>query len=242
MEKTLVVVPAYNEARNIARVIGEIQKHNGPLDVLVVSDGSSDATQEIAAASGAKVVSLPFNMGYGVALQTGYKYALREGYDHVVQMDADGQHDPRYIGKFLEEIAKNEADVLIGSRFLGETCYKISLPRKLGMGLFSGISSFIIGQKVTDSTSGYQCINKAVLSFYVNDIYPCDYPDADVIIMLHLAGFRIKEIPVVMLANNENKTMHSGLRPLYYVFKMFLSIFVTLLRKRPSMRGRETCS
>jgi len=242
MEKALVIIPAYNEARNIARVIGEIRKHNGSIDILTVNDGSSDATPEIAAACGSAVVSLPFNLGYGVALQTGYKYALREGYDYVVQMDADGQHDPQYIGKFLEEIAKKEADVLIGSRFLSEKCYKISWARAMGMGLFSGISSFIIKQRVTDSTSGYQCIDKDVLGFFVNDIYPCDYPDADVIIMLHLAGFRIQEIPVVMLANNENKTMHSGIRPLYYVFKMFLSIFVTLLRKRPSGYRRSACS
>ncbi len=242
MEKTLVVIPAYNEAGNIARVIGEIRKQNEPLDILIINDGSSDATPEIASASGAAVISLPFNMGYGSALQTGYKYALREGYDHVVQMDADGQHDPQYLGHFLREIVKKDSDVLIGSRFLSGPCYKISWARKVGMGVFSGISSLILGQRVTDSTSGYQCLNREVLGFFVNDIYPCDYPDADVLIMLHLAGFRIKEIPVVMRANNENKTMHSGIRPLYYVFKMFLSIFVTLLRKRPSTRGRGPCS
>jgi len=236
-KRALVVIPAYNEEKNIGRVINEIKADNPSIPILIVNDGSRDSTSNMARRCGALVIDLPFNMGYGVALQTAYKYAVEEGYRYVIQMDGDGQHDPKCIGTLLGEIVKGETDVVIGSRFLKKKGYKAPLSRKIGMALFNSITSWIIGQKVTDSTSGYQELKRDVLEFCGKDVYPCDYPDADVLIMLHFAGFRIKEIPVTMFPKKGGKSMHKGLKPVYYIFKMFLSIFVTLLRKKPSRKG-----
>lgn len=238
--RTLVIIPAYNEEVNIGDVIQKIKNYCPELDILVVDDGSSDGTARIASNLGALVVTHPFNMGYGITLQTGYKYAVRNKYDFIVQMDGDGQHDPRYIKELLREIEGGSVDVVIGSRFISGVKYKAPLNRKVGMFLFSRLVSLIIRKKITDSTSGFQALNNRAFRFLTNDIYPSDFPDADVIIMLHRAGFRIKEVPLVMYRKHGSKSMHSGLKPIYYVFKMVLSIFVTLLRSKsqPEQKGK----
>ncbi len=230
--ETLIIIPAYNEAGNIARVIAATRASAPLADILVVNDGSSDDTAAIARQARARVISLLFNIGYGVALQTGYKYALAKGYRYVIQMDGDGQHEPACIPTLLAEVQSGAADVVVGSRFLGRETgsYRVEWGRRLGMTLFGGIASFIMGQKITDPTSGFQALNREALRFFASDAYPGDFPDADVLIMLHYNGFRVKEVPVIMYCNTDGKSMHSGLKPLYYVFKMCLSIFVTLLR------------
>jgi glycosyltransferase involved in cell wall biosynthesis len=234
----LILIPAYNEEIRIASVIERIREHFPETEVLVIDDGSTDRTGEEASRTGAEVISHPFNLGYGTALQTGYKYALARGYDRLVQMDGDGQHDPSCIGDLLAPIEKGEADIVIGSRFLkhGEISadppsFRAPWVRRLGMAFFRTVTSLIIGQKITDSTSGYQAMNRRVLEWVSGDKFPFDYPDADVIIMLYRAGFRIKEVPVRMFESRDKKSMHSGWKPLYYVFKMHLSILVTLMRK-----------
>ena len=235
-KETLILIPAFNEEKNIEKVISGIEKRYPGTHILVVNDGSQDCTSLFARKAGAEVISLPFNLGYGVALQAGYKYALEKGYEYVVQMDGDGQHDPAYIGELLSVVTSREADIALGSRFLSREkkgTYRAGLVRRAGMKLFSLITSILIGQKVTDPTSGYQALNNKVLRFYASDIYPFDFPDADVLIMLHRAGFTIKEMPVAMHQSGNSKPMHRGLVPFYYVFKMFLSIFVELLRKTP---------
>jgi len=232
-DRVLIVVPAYNEERNIAPVIGSVREVVPDADILVVDDGSSDDTALMARQAGARVISLPFNLGYGVALQAGFKYALERGYDYVVQMDADGQHEPACVLDLIAEVRQGTADVVLGSRFLGPSTFKPRFARRVGILLFRVIVSRVVGQRISDPTSGYQALNRRVLALYATDVYPIDYPDADVLIMVHFAGFRIKEIPVVMYAGAANrKSMHSGLRPFYYVFKMFLSIVVTLMRER----------
>ena len=236
--QVFLLIPAYNEETRIASVIRGVKEGYSSLDVVVIDDGSKDETRRRAIEAGARVISHPYNLGYGVALQTGYKYGLREGYETLVQMDGDGQHDPSYIPSLLSAVQRGDADLVIGSRFLGTQSldrgrlpYRTSLPRRFGMWLFGTIASFIIGQKVTDPTSGFQAMNRRVLEWASSDKFPWDYPDADVIIMLHRAGFRIQEVPVLMHENLDKKSMHSGGKPLYYIFKMFLSILVTLMRK-----------
>lgn len=230
-ERTLVVVPAYNEELNMGRVIADVRAVAPTADVLVVDDGSSDETAAVARRSGAAVVSLPFNLGYGVALQTGFKYALSRGYDYVVQMDADGQHEARSVVDLMEEVHKGNADVVLGSRFLSPVPFRPQWARKVGIVLFRAIVSRVVEKRITDPTSGFQALNRRVLEFYATEAYPVDYPDADLLITAQRAGFRIKEIPVVMYSKAAGgKSMHSGLRPFYYVFKMFLSILVTLMR------------
>ena len=225
-----IIIPAYNEAGRIATSIAGIRKF-GNADVVIVNDGSDDDTAGEAKAAGARVIELPFNLGYGAALQTGFKYALDKGYEFAVQMDADGQHDPLSIEALISPVLKDEVDVVIGSRFLDKGNYKAPFVRRMGMYFFGIITSVVTGRRITDPTSGFQALNKKVMEFYASDAYPADYPDADVIIMLYRQGFRFKEVPVIM-HNAAKRSMHGGiLKPLYYIFKMMLSIFVTLLRK-----------
>ena len=234
--KTLVIIPAYNESNRISEVIINIRRTAPSCDILVINDGSNDNTSASATEAGASVVSHLFNMGYGVAIQTGYKYALANGYDFLVQIDGDGQHDPSFIPQLLEPVVAGKTDFVLGSRFLEVQSYEPSFSRRIGMAIFRQLVTLITGKRITDSTSGYQAFNRHVIRFFSSDSFPCDYPDADMLITLHQAGFRIAEVPVRMYANAQGKSMHSGLKPFYYIFKMFLSIFVTLLRKKERRR------
>jgi hypothetical protein len=229
--RILLVIPAFNEEEQIATVIQQVKQQVPEVQVLVVNDGSSDRTEQKALACGAKVLSHPFNMGYGAALQTGYKYARKYGFDYVLQMDGDGQHDPQFLRTLLAEVQEGKVDVVIGSRFLGGGEYRIPLPRRMGIFLFGFIASRLSGQKITDPTSGYQALGRRAIEFYTRDGFPGDYPDADVLVMLHRAGLRMREVPVAMRPNANGRSMHSGWKPLYYIYKMLLSISLNLLRK-----------
>jgi glycosyltransferase involved in cell wall biosynthesis len=237
--KTLVIIPAYNEQEKIGAVISGIKLIDPDLDVAVIDDGSADQTASLALLAGANVIRHQSNMGYGAALQTGYKYAARLGYDFLVQMDGDGQHDPVYIPELLKMVKAGEADVILGSRFLTNTApgdasglALTGIARKWGIKLFAFMASAIVGFKITDPTSGYQALNRSVIAFFTRDFFPCDFPDADIIVIVHRAGFKIKEYPMMMSRRSVGKSMHSGLKPVYYLFKMLLSLFMTLLRKR----------
>jgi len=241
--KRLAIVPAFNEGARIERVLKKIGEIDKEIDIVVIDDGSTDDTGLKSRLAGARVVRLSSNMGYGVAIQTGYKYALEKGYDYVVQLDSDGQHDPAYIPQMLGATMSGDADVVIGSRFLGEKAvletpeagYKVGVARRLGIRLFAFVTSKLIGLKISDPTSGYRALNKRILAFLMNDFFPYDYPDADVIVLVHRAGFKIKELPMAMHDRATGTSMHSGLRPVYYIFKIFLSMLMTLLRKKPSL-------
>lgn len=230
--RILVIIPAFDEATKIIGVIERIQTAAPSADILVVNDGSHDCTAALAAQAGALVVSHPYNLGYGVTIQTGYKYAWRHGYDYVVQIDGDGQHDPAFIPLLLAPVLAGDTDLSLGSRFLSVESYRPSFFRRLGILFFRKLVSVMIGREITDPTSGYQAFNRRVIGFFTTEVFPCDYPDADVLLTLNMAGFRLRELPVRMFANTEGKSMHSGIKPLYYVFKMLLSLFVTLLRSR----------
>jgi len=230
-KKILVLIPAFNEGEQIAAIVKEVQKELPEAMVLVINDGSSDQTAGQAAAAGAKVLTHPFNMGYGVALQTGYKFALRSGYDCVLQMDGDGQHDPRYLRRLLAAVEEGQADVALGSRFLGPGGYRAPFFRRMGMRLFGFLASRLSGQKFSDPTSGYQALNRRAINFCVKDSFPGDYPDADVLILMRRLGLRIREIPVEMQPSLNGRSMHSGWKPLYYIYKMLLSISLNLIRR-----------
>lgn len=241
--RRLVIVPAHNEEERIGRVLEKIGEVDKGIDIVVIDDGSTDNTGPKSRAAGARLVRLSSNMGYGVAIQTGYKYALERGYDYVVQLDSDGQHDPAYLPEMLAEVISGNADLVIGSRFLtgvlsatvSEAGYRVSATRKLGISLFAFMVSKFIGLKITDPTSGYRALNNQIITFLANDFFPYDYPDADVVILVHRAGFKVKELPMVMHGRTAGTSMHSGLKPVYYIFKMFLSMLMTLLRKKPSL-------
>jgi glycosyltransferase involved in cell wall biosynthesis len=226
--RLLVVMPAYNEELRIRKVV-EAVRGQVKGDVLVVDDGSLDSTAEEARAAGACVAVHPVNLGYGAALQTGYRFALRHGYDAVLQLDADGQHDPASIPRLLA--ALEHADVVVGSRFLDGGSYRPSLVRRIGMWLFARIATVLSRRRITDPTSGFQAVSREALRFYAHERYPVDYPDADVLAMVARAGLRLAEVPVRMLPSPDGKSMHAGIiRPLYYVFRMSLALSLVPFR------------
>jgi len=235
----LVVIPAYNEEKSIGRVIKEVKESAPEVDIVVIDDGSTDATANVARGAGVKVISHPINLGYGSTLQTGYKYALRFPYKIVVQLDADGQHPPTYIHSLTRVLKNNSADVVIGSRFLENGRYNGPLIRKLGMRIFSVITSLITKERITDTSSGFRALKREVVDFFAHIDYPPDYDDADLIILTSFAGFRIKEVSVTMNKNESGKSMLAGNKIIYYGFKMLLSIIVTLLREKPHKKGRK---
>lgn len=228
--KVLVIIPCLNEEKNIGRIVKQLKKILLRTEILVVDDGSTDQTAFLAQKAGAAVISHPYNLGYGAALQTGYQYALENHHDYVAQMDGDGQHYPEFLPKLLKSVAKGDCDLALGSRFLGKYQYQMQFLRRLGIVIFSKIIQVLTWQTITDPTSGFQAMNRKVVKFYASDIYPSDFPDADVLLMAFKRGFKIKEIPVRMHPSDQSK-LHSGLKPLYYAFKMFLSIFMTIIRK-----------
>jgi glycosyltransferase involved in cell wall biosynthesis len=230
--RILVIIPAHNEEANIGPVIGRIREVLAAADIVVVDDGSRDGTARAAREAGAQVLILPNNLGYGAAIQTGFRYAIRNGYDIGIQMDADGQHDPGSVPALLAPVVAGDVDVTLGSRFLGRADYPIPWPKRLGMSLFAGIASAALGQRITDPTTGFQALHHRVMRYFAVDNYPSDYPDADAIMLLGFRGFRLREVPVVMKARMAGTSMHSGFKTVIYVFKMFLSILVVLLRER----------
>jgi glycosyltransferase involved in cell wall biosynthesis len=230
--RVLVVIPAHDEEQSVGTTIARVRAALPGTAIVVIDDASTDGTARMAEGAGARVVRLPCNLGYGGAVQTGFRYALAHAYDFVVQVDADGQHDPASARALLAPVLAGEVDIAIGSRFLGEVKYHIPLARQIGMRLFSRIVTFASRQPFSDPTSGYQAMNRKVLEFFASDNYPSDFPDADTIILLALAGFRMREVPVTMEPRLAGSSMHSNFRAIYYVSKMFLSITMVLLRRR----------
>jgi hypothetical protein len=238
MNKRCLIIPAFNEEENIASVIEGVKQYSDA-DIIVVDDGSTDQTVERATKAGALVVSHPFNMGYGTALQTGYKYAVKKNYDLLVQIDGDGQHDPKYIPALFGEVEAGMCDVAIGSRFLGKGHYPLSALKWTGIHMLRLATRCFIRERITDPTSGYQCLKRDVLEVFTKDIFPCDYPDANMIILLHGMAFQIKEIPVAMRPNREGRSMHEGIfKVMYYFFKMFLSFVIALIRGKSGSEQR----
>lgn len=227
--RTLILIPCLNEAPRIAGIVRELTELYPHFDVLIVDDGSTDRTSEAAEGAGADVVRLPLHLGYGAALQTGYRYALEQGYVRLVQMDGDGQHPPSEVATLLDVLDQEDADLVVGSRFLGRADYKIPWLRRVGIGLFGHLTGWLVGKRVTDPTSGLQAMNRKVLDFYQQDFYPYDYPDSDMLLRVHYAGFRFVETPVVMRGGPPGKSMHTGMRPIYYVYKLLLSLALTWL-------------
>lgn len=226
----LIVIPAYNEEATIGDVILSIKKIEPGMDVLVVNDGSSDRTSEIAKTSGAKVIDIPYNIGYGGAIQTGFRFAVDYNYDYVITMDGDGQHEPESIKSLIEVMEAKKVDVVIGSRFL-EGNYSMGLARRLGSWIFSQIAKLYTGVRISDPTSGFQIYNRRAFTYLsLGDNYPLDYPDVNLIMSLHRMNFQLTEAPVKMTVK-EGKSMHSGLKPLFYIFRMILAIILVLLYK-----------
>jgi glycosyltransferase involved in cell wall biosynthesis len=233
--KRLIIIPAFNEEKQIASVIEGIRKYCDA-DIVVIDDGSKDRTVERAWSVGVLVIRHPFNMGYGVAVQTGYKYALENDYDYLMQIDGDGQHHPAYIPDLFALVENQKCDLAIGSRFLKDNEHQTGFLKSAGIRLFRWIIRIMTAETITDPTSGYRCMNRTVFRYFTEDAFPHDYPDANIIIVLHRMGFKMAEHPVTMSPNPEGRSMHRVIFKIsYYFFKVFLSILVTLLRKKSSL-------
>ncbi len=229
----LIIIPAHNEAENLPHVLPRLQKIIPQADIVVIDDHSHDDTAAVARKLGAQVVRLPNNLGYGGAVQTGFRYGAEFGYDYAVMMDADGQHDPESVPALLAPVMAGRCDVALGSRFKGKMTYQTSFIRRMGMRMFAVITHFFTGIEVTDATSGFQGMNRDVMRFFAEENYPSDYPDADTLIMLYFAGFRVDEAPVIMHERITGESMHSSsLKNIYYIIKMLLSITMVYLRYR----------
>jgi len=228
------VIPAYNEAASIKRVIrGILTRFPGAI-VIVVDDGSTDQTAMAALHAGAQVVQMPVNLGYGVAMQTGLRYASRQNASCVVTLDADGQHDPTQISAILEPVLSGQSDIAIGSRYLSAgAMYRVPVSRRIGSWVFAKIISALTRSRITDPTSGFQCLNSTVVKLYANlTDFPESSPDADMLLYAHLRGLRICEVPVSMYADEGAESMHGFLRSFFYAPKMMVAMAGVLLASR----------
>ncbi len=228
--KILVIVPAYNEEASLPGVVRDLREGVPAADVLVVNDGSRDATARVARKLGVMVLDLPFNLGIGGAVQAGFLYAERNAYDIAVQFDGDGQHLAGEINKLLGPLMAMQADLVVGSRFLTVGGYKAPVFRKLGIGIFSFVLSRILGMIVTDSTSGFRAANRRVIEFFAHT-YPDDYPEVEALVLLHKAGLRMAEVAITMRERTGGKSSITPMRSIYYMTKVLMAIFIDLMKK-----------
>lgn len=229
-KRTLIIIPAYNEEGSIAAVVENIRKHGADADVLVVNDGSQDRTARKARESGAQVITLPYNMGIGSAVQSGMLFAKEKGYHFAVQVDGDGQHPANEIPSLLAAL-KDGVDVAIGSRFVQSTAYRPPFFRAFGIKLFSFLVSSIVGKKVYDTTSGFRAINRKAIVLLA-ETYPHDYPEVEALITLHRNGMKFIEIPVEMNYRQEGKSSISATAGAYYMLKVTLAVLVAVIKRR----------
>jgi glycosyltransferase involved in cell wall biosynthesis len=228
--RVVAVVPAFDEEAAIGAVVAGIREFDPEIDVVVVDDGSGDGTAHAAAAAGATVVRLPFNLGIGAAVQTGFRYALEQDYDVAVRLDGDGQHDPSELPKLLEPLERGEADVVTGSRFRDEGTYRPPLGRRLGITWFAKLVSLLSRQQVTDTTSGFQALNRSAISLFARD-YPSDYPEVEATVLLLKHRLRLTEVQVEMRERETGSSSITFLRSLYYAVKVTLALFVGIARR-----------
>jgi glycosyltransferase involved in cell wall biosynthesis len=229
--RRIAIVPAFNEERNVGRVIDELRAFDPGLEIVVVSDGSADRTAEVAAERGAHVIRLPFNLGIGGAVQTGFRYAWEGRYQLAVRVDGDGQHDPAQLGRVLEPVLAGEADIVVGSRFAGDSDYRSSAPRRIGIRILAWVVSRIARQKVTDPTSGFQALDRKAIRLFAAD-YPHDYPEVEGMVMVIRHRLRLVEVPVSMRAREHGRSSIGALASVYYMAKVLLALFVGLFRRQ----------
>jgi glycosyltransferase involved in cell wall biosynthesis len=232
----LAVVPAYNESATVSRVVRELRGAVPDFDVLVIDDGSTDATSAAAEAAGARVIKLPFNLGIGGAVQAGFVFALENGYERMVQVDGDGQHLPTEIATLRRTMDDDPGvDMVCGSRFLTDSGYLAPISRRTGIHIFAFLLSRFIGQPVTDPTSGFRLYNRRAIALFARD-YPHDYPEVEAVLMVHHHQLRMQEASVKMLERGGGVSSIRSGKSAYYMVKVLLAIFVGLVRKRPVVK------
>jgi len=228
--RRIAIVPAYNEEHTVGRVIEEIQAFDPGFAIVVVDDGSTDRTALVAERVGVQVLRLPFNLGIGGAVQTGYQYALDNGFEVAVQVDGDGQHNPHEIARLVDPILEGKADMVVGTRFAEGGGYRGTRLRRVGIHLFAGLVSLMVGQRVTDTTSGFRAVNRKGIRLFAAD-YPHDYPEVEATVLLARHRLRMVEVPVVMRIRETGSSSITALRSVYYMVKVLLALFIGLFRR-----------
>jgi glycosyltransferase involved in cell wall biosynthesis len=235
----LVVVPAWNEERSVGDVVRETRAALADADILVVDDGSRDNTGEVARAAGATVATLPVNLGVGAAMRTGFRYAKRHGYKAVVQVDADGQHDPWQVPRLLERL--DEADVVIGARAFGPDGFQVGRLRRLVMRIIARTLSWLTGVRLTDATSGFRACGPRAIEVFAAD-FPAEYlgDTIETLPIAHRAGCRITEVPVEMRARNFGTSSQSLPKAILYTLRALLILLLAVVGQAPLWRRRKT--
>ena len=236
--RRVAVVPAHDEEASVAGVVRELREFDPGLEIVVVDDGSGDRTAGVARAAGARVVSLPFNLGIGGAVQTGFQLAHAEGYDLVVRLDGDGQHVASELPKLIAPILDGTADIVVGSRFAGEGEYRPPLARRLGIRMFAAVVSLLTRQRVTDTTSGFQACNRKAIALFAAD-YPHDYPEVEATVMVFKHRLRLAEVHVEMRQRTAGTSSIGALASVYYAAKVLLAVFVALSRRNATPLEEE---
>lgn len=227
--KKLVIIPAYNEEESIVETVKDIKENAPDFDYVVINDCSKDDTLAICRQNQINVLNLPINLGIGGAVQTGYLYAYNNGYDVAVQFDGDGQHDASYLDKMASVMAEENADMVIGSRFIEKQGFQSSGIRRVGIRYFAFLTKVLFGKKITDATSGMRMCNRKVIELFVKD-YPRDYPEPETVCRLLRKKCKVVEIPVIMRERNSGVSSISMKKSIYYMIKVSLAIFIERLR------------
>ncbi len=229
--RRIAIVPALNEEGAIGDVIDEIKAFDASFDVVVIDDGSTDRTTEVARARGAHVLRLPFNLGIGGSVQTGFRYAYENGYRIAVRVDGDGQHDPAQLGKVLDPVLRDEVDICVGSRWLERIeGHRSSASRRIGIRILASTVSLLTRQRVTDPTSGFQALNRKAIALFAAD-YPHDYPEVEALVMVIRHRLRLREVPVAMRPRAAGRSSIRALSSVYYMVKVMLALFVGSFRR-----------
>ena len=227
--KALIIIPAYNEEKVIENTIKNLQEHCKDVDYIIINDCSKDATLEICRKNNFNVINLPVNLGIGGAVQTGYKYAYENGYDVAIQMDADGQHDPKYIPELIKKVEEGN-DLVIGSRFLEKEGFQSTFIRRMGINLYSAIIKIFTKKEVKDTTSGYRAAGKRVIKMFART-YPVDYPEPETNAFIAKNNFNIVEIPMKMKERAGGTSSITPIKSIYYAIKVGLAVMLACIFK-----------
>lgn len=221
--KKLVIIPAYNEGESIENTVNVIKRDAPEFDYVVVNDCATDNTKEICKKNKFNYIDLPINLGIGGAVQTGYLYAYNNGYDIAVQVDGDGQHDPKFLNQMSTVLENEHADMVIGSRFIEKKGFQSSFARRVGIKYFTGLIKCMTGKKITDPTSGLRMINRDIIELYAKN-YPKDYPEPESVVEILKRGKKVVEVPVLMKERQGGKSSINPKKSVYYMIKVSLAI------------------
>ncbi len=223
--KILIIIPAYNEEKNIESVVNNIIENYPQYDYVIVNDGSKDGTEKICLKKRYNVLNLAVNLGIGGAVQAGYLYAVKEDYDIAIQIDGDGQHNVSDVEKVIAPILEGSADVSIGSRFVEKEGFQTTGSRRIGIKILSGFIQICTGNQVRDVTSGFRAVNKRFIKIYAED-YPFDYPEPEALVSAIVYGGKIAEVPVIMNKREMGESSINFKRSVYYMIKVTIAIFI----------------